>query len=194
MKQHKIGARILAALLPMVCAAGFALPAAADLPAVLQNAAVLTAKSSYHFTMTLTMGAQTMKSEGDIQLAAPMKMRMTSSGTPAGPIEMIVVAPNSYMKLGSAPWKKYPGNPSDFSQMDINSLIKKDQADYTVSDIGMQMKDGQMLHGYKMLNKKRNSTQTLYLDSAGRMSRFDSDTMVMTLSNFGEPISITAPM
>jgi uncharacterized membrane protein len=38
MKQHKIGARILAALLPMLCAAGFALPAAADLPAVLQNA------------------------------------------------------------------------------------------------------------------------------------------------------------
>ena len=98
------------------------------------------------------------------------------------------------MKLGSAAWKKYPGNPSDFSQMDINTLIKKDAADYTVSDIGMQMKDGQMLHGYKMLNKKRNSTQTIYLDSAGRMSRFEANTMVMTLSNFGEPISITAPM
>ncbi len=194
MKQHKIGARILAALLPMVCAAGFALPAAADLPAVLQNAALLTAKASYHFTMTQKLGAQTMKSEGDIQTAAPMKMRMTSSGMPGGSMEMIVVAPDSYMKLGSAPWKKYPGNPSDFSQMDINSLIKKDAADYTVSDIGVQMKDGQMLHGYKMLNKKRNSTQTIYLDSAGRMSRLESDALVMTLSNFGEPISITAPM
>lgn len=194
MKQHKIGARILAALLPMVCAAAFALPAAADLPAVLQNAALLTAKSSYHITITQTVGAQTMKSEGDIQTVAPMKMRMTNSGTPGGPIEMIIIAPNSYVKLGSAPWKKYPGNPSDFAQMDISNLIKKDKDDYTVTDIGMQMKGGQMLHGYKVVKKTGNSTQTIYLDSAGRMSRLEADTMVMTFSNYGEPLSIAAPM
>ena len=91
MKQHKIGARILAALLPMVCAAGFALPAAADLPAVLQNAALLTAKSSYHFTLTQALRRANHEiPEGDIQMAAPMKMRMTSSGLPGGPMEMIV--------------------------------------------------------------------------------------------------------
>jgi uncharacterized membrane protein len=65
MKQHKIGARILAALLPMVCAAGFALPAAADLPAVLQNAALLS------FSL---MGSIRFRSTGSMRLQYLRKM------------------------------------------------------------------------------------------------------------------------
>ena len=195
MKQHTIGARILAALLPVVGAVGFALPASADLPAVLANAAVLSTKSgSYHMKMVQTVGGQTMTSEGDVQSFTPMKMRMSMTGGPGGGMQMVILAPDSYMKMGSAPWKKYPGDPADYAQMNAASMLAKNKNNYTVTDLGMQLKDGQMLHAYKAVDNTRNTTQTIFLDSHGRFARMEMRTMVMQFSNYGESVSITPPM
>jgi len=195
MKHHTIGARLLAALLPLVCAAGIALPAAAaDYPAVLMNAGLATEKAgSYHVEMTESFGAKAMTSSGDMQSTSPMKMRMTSQ-MPEGTMEMIILAPDSYMKIGSAPWKKYPGNPSDFSQMDFHTLLAKNKDSFAVTDLGMMTRDGQALHAYKIVNQTKNSTQTVFLDSAGRFARLEMPKVVMKFSNFGEPINIVAPM
>jgi hypothetical protein len=101
MKHKTICARILAALLPAVCAVGFALPASAELPPVLANAVLMTTKAgSYHYQLTETVGKTSMNSSGDVQSLAPMKMRATTNM--GGPVEMIIVAPNSYMKTGGA--------------------------------------------------------------------------------------------
>jgi outer membrane lipoprotein-sorting protein len=195
MKLHMIGACFLAALLPMVCAVGAALPAAAaEMPAVLINAGLATEKAgSYHIEMTTSFGGKPMTSTGDMQSYTPMKMRMTST-TPEGPMQMIILAPDSYMKMGSAPWKKFPGNPADFTQMDFHGLIAKNKDNFVVTDLGMETRDGQSLHAYKIVNQTKNSTQTVFLDSAGRFARLEMPNMVMKFSNFGEPVNIAAPM
>jgi outer membrane lipoprotein-sorting protein len=195
MKQHTIGARILAAFLPVAGAIGLALPASADIPPVLANAAMMSTKlGSYHLTMTTTIGGQTTTSVGDVQTLSPLKMRMTVTGGPTGQMQMVIIAPTSYMKMGNTPWKKYPGDASDFAQMNVASMIAKDKNNYVVTDLGMQLKDGQMLHAYKLLNKTKNSTQTIFLDRAGRFARMEMDTMTMQFSNYGEPLNIAPPM
>ena len=195
MKHYMIGARVLAALLLVAGAAGLALPVSAgQLPPVLINAGLITEKAgAYHIEMTSTFGGKTMTSSGDMELSTPMKMRMTTN-TEQGVMQMIVLAPDSYMKMGNAPWKKYPGNPSDYSQMDIKNFLNKDKDDYTSTDLGMQLKDGQMLHAYKITNQTKKSTQTVFIDSAGRLARMEVGPMTMTLSKFGEPLSIQPPL
>jgi hypothetical protein len=194
MKYHAIGARTLAALLPLVCAAGFALPAVADLPSALTNAALLTEKSSYHIEMTETAGGQTVKASGDMQSYTPLKMHVTTDMGSMGSMQMIVLAPDTYMKQGSAPWKKFPADPSAWAQMSSAGDFAKNKADYSATDLGMQTKDGQMLHAYRVTNTVKNSTQTIFLDSSGRMARLEAPNLVMKFSNFGESVSITPPM
>jgi hypothetical protein len=195
MKHHTIGARFLAALLPLVCAAGFALPAgASEMPAVLINAGLATEKAgAYHIEMTATFGGKPLTSSGDMQSFAPVKMRMTSN-MPEGQMQMIVLAPVSYMKMGSAPWKKIVGSPTDYTQMDFRSMIAKNKDDIAVTDLGMMTRDGQSLHAYKVVNQTKNSTQTVFIDSAGRIARMELPNMVMKMSNFGENINIVAPI
>ncbi len=196
MKHKTIRARILAALLPAVCAVGFALPASADLPPVLANAVLTTTKAgSYHYQLTETIGTTSMNSSGDVQSLSPMKMRATTNmGGPAGTMEMIIVAPNSYMKTGGAAWKKFPGDPSDYAKMDAATMLAKDKGQYEVTDLGMKLKDGQMLHAYKAVNKTRNTMETVYLDSAGRIARMEMPAMMMQFSNYGEAVDIKAPI
>ena len=192
MKRNTILTRILAAL----CAVGCALPASADLPPVLANAVLLTAKAgSYHYQLVETIGKTSVISIGDVQSLAPMKMRATTDmGGAAGKMDMIVVAPNSYMKTGGAAWKTYRGNSSDYARMNVAAMLAKEKSRYDVTDLGMKRKDGQMLHGYRAVNTTKNTTQTIYLDSAGRIARMEMPSMSMQFSNYGEPLDIKAPI
>ncbi len=189
-------ARLLAAFLPALCILGYALPASADLPPVLANAASTSAKAgSYHVALTETIGSTTVRSVGDVQSLAPAKMHMTTIvGGPSGTVETIVVAPDSYVKTGGAAWKKSSGDAADYAQMNVASMLAKANGDYAITDLGMQLKDGRMLHGYKVVNTTRNSMQTVYLDSAGRFARLEMRSVVMQFSNYGEPLDIKPPM
>jgi hypothetical protein len=192
--KHTIGARTLAALLPLVCAVGFALPAAADLPSTLLNAALTTEKTSYHIEMTEKAGPQTVTATGDMQSYTPLKMHVTTDMGSLGTMQMIVLAPDTYMKQGSAPWKKFPVDPSAWAQMSAAGDFAKNKANYTAADLGMQSKDGQMLHAYRVTNTVKNSTQTIFIDSAGRFARLEAPNMVMKFSKFGENVTIAPPM
>ena len=98
---------------------------------------------SYHYQLTETLGKTSVLAIGDVQSLTPMKMRTTTNtGGPAGMVQMIIIAPNSYMKTGGAAWKKYPGDPSDYAQMNVASMIAKDKGQYDVTDLGMRLKTG----------------------------------------------------
>jgi Cu/Ag efflux protein CusF len=89
---------------------------------------------------------------------------------------------------------KYPGDPSDYAKMDAATMLAGDKGQYEVTDLGMKLKDGQMLHAYKAVNKTRNTTETVYLDSAGRIARMEMPAMMMQFSNYGEAVDIKAPI
>jgi hypothetical protein len=195
MKLNTIGARILAALLPLTCAAEFALPAAADIPPALDHAAALMMKSgSYHFDMTQTAGGSTITSTGDVASLNPMKVHVTTGGGAIGNVEVIGIAPDMYMKTGSGPWTKYPGDTSSLTQMDIAAQFAKDRNADTTTDLGMQVKDGLPLHAYRIVNNARKTTAVFYLGADGRVARIEGGKMVMRFSKYGEAVTITPPM
>jgi hypothetical protein len=195
MKLHTIGTRILAALLPLTCAAEFALPAAADIPPALDNAAALMMKSgSYHFDMTQTAGGSTITSTGDVASLNPMKVHVITGGGAIGNVEVIGIAPDMYMKTGSGPWTKYPGDTSSLTQMDIAAQFAKDRNADTTTYLGMQLKDGLPLHAYRIVNTARKTTAVFYLGADGRVARIESGKMVMRFSKYGEAVTITRPM
>jgi hypothetical protein len=195
MKLNTIGARILAALLPLTCAAEFALPAAADIPPALDHAAALMMKSgSYHFDMTQTAGGSTITSTGDVASLNPMKVHVTTGGGAIGNVEVIGIAADMYMKTGSGPWTKYPGDTSSLTQMDIAAQFAKDRNADTTTDLGMQVKDGLPLHAYRIVNNARKTTAVFYLGADGRVARIEGGKMVMRFSKYGEAVTITPPM
>jgi hypothetical protein len=195
MKQNATGALLIAVLLPILSVFGFAAPAQAQLTPPLQSAVDKMIKDgSYHFEMTMTAGATTTKSTGDVGSFSPIRMRITTDMGPQGTMQMVVLPPSMYMKIGSAGWKKTTGDAGSMTQMDVASMMRKQAGDYTVSDLGMQSRDGAMLHAYRINNTKLKSISTVFLDGSGRMARFESKNVVMRFSNFGAPMNITAPM
>jgi hypothetical protein len=195
MMRRPFGARLLAALLPLLVLLVAVHPASADLTPPLENAInKMLAEGSYHFDMTMTAGADVTKSAGDVASISPMRMRMTMDMGPGGTMQMIVLPPNAYMKQGTASWKAFPGGMSSFTNTDIRSMIAKDRADASVVDLGMRSRDGSMLHAYRVENTKTKTVSTVFLDHTGNMVRFEVDTTVMRFSNFGEPVKISAPM
>jgi hypothetical protein len=144
--------------------------------------------------MTETAGAKTITATGDMQSYTPLKMRVTTDMGSEGTMQMVVLAPNTYMKMGNAPWKKFPADPSTWAQLSVAGDFAKNKANFTATDLGVQIKDGQTLHAYRVVNTVRNTTQTIFLDSAGRIARLEAPNLVMRFTNFGENVTIAPPM
>ncbi len=195
---HKIvtGARCGAALLSILVVIGFVRPASADLNGPLENAMMTMMKGgSYHFDMTSVIGGSTETNSGDVASLSPLRMRATMTSPQMGTMEMILLPSAGYMKMGSGAWQKLPGASAiGFSQMDVASMMAKDRAQLTVVDLGMQLKDGAMLHAYRVTDSARKITETVYLDGAGRIARLEAPRLVMRFSKYGEPVNIAAPI
>jgi hypothetical protein len=195
MKQNATGALLIAVLLPVLSVFGFAGPAQAQLTPPLQSAvSKMIRDGSYHFDMTMTAGTSTTKSVGDVGSLNPIRMRISTDMGPQGTMQMVVLPPYMYMKIGSAGWKKSTGDAGSMTQMNVAAMMQKQAGDYTVSDLGMQSRDGAMLHAYRINNTKLNSISTVFIDGSGRMARFEMTNTVMRFSKFGAPMNINAPM
>lgn len=171
---------LLASALAGICATA----ALADGTDTLKNALIMTMKqTSYHITM-VTPGQGT--TTGDV--INPGRMHMTMKDA-----EIIVIDKTMYMKQGGS-WTKVPG--VDIMQTDSDPLkaFAAKIADYTVDDLGMKVIDGASLHAYRTTRPKEHYVSTIYIDSSGRIVRIESGTMSFTMSNFGESVSIVAPM
>jgi hypothetical protein len=149
---------------------------------------------SYHFEMTMTAGPGATKSVGDVASLNPIRMRISTDMGAQGTMQMVVLPPYTYMNMGGTGWKKMGGDIGSMAQMDVASMMKKQAGNYTVSDLGMQSRDGAMLHAYRINDTKQKTVSDVFLDGAGRMARFETTNMVMRFSNFGVPVKIAAPM
>jgi outer membrane lipoprotein-sorting protein len=189
-------ARCCAAWLSVLIVVGFVRPASADLNGPLENAVTTMMKGgSYHFDMTSASGGGTETNSGDVASLAPLRMRATVTSPQTGTMQMILLPSAGYMKMGSGAWQKIPGAAAmGFSQMDIASMMARDRAQTTVVDLGMRLKDGALLHAYRVTNSAKKITDTVYLDGAGRIARVEAPQIVMRFSRYGEPVNITPPM
>jgi hypothetical protein len=190
------GARCCAALLSVLIVIGFVRPASADLGGPLENAITMMMKGgSYHFDMTDSVGGSTQTTSGDVASFSPMRMRGTVNSAQTGTMQMILLPSAGYVKIGSGAWQKMPGAASiGFSQMDVAAMIAKDRAESSVSDLGMRLKDGAMMHAYRVTNNAKKTTETVYLDGAGRIARVETGSIVMRFSKYGVPFTIVPPM
>ena len=171
---------LLATAVAGICATA----ALADGTSTLKNALIMTMKqTSYHMIM-VTPGQGT--TTGDV--INPGRMHMTMQDT-----EIIVIDKTMYMKQGGA-WKKYPGVDVMQTSSDPLKTLAAKMADYTVDDIGMKVVDGATLHAYRTTGPKEHSVATIYLDSVGRIVRIETGSTSFAMSNFGENVSIVAPM
>jgi hypothetical protein len=158
--------------------------ALADGTSVLKNALVTTMKlPSYHMTMVTPVQGTV---EADV--INPGRMHMTMKGA-----EIIVVGQTMYMKQGGA-WRKYPGVDVMQTQTDPFKKLAAEAGTYTVADVGMKVVGGVPMHAYRSTSLKNHNVATLYVDGGGRIVRMETGTTVMTMSKFGEAVSIVAPM
>jgi hypothetical protein len=160
-------------------------PALADPSPAVFNAILTTmAQPSYHLTMTLPEEGVV---QGDFVKPGMMHMVMKEG-------ESIVIGPTMYMKMGGV-WKKYGGGAALMgSQSDVLKKMQAERADYSSTDLGMRVVGGIPYHAYRLSSAKKQTTQTMFVDSSGRIGRIELGTTVMTLSNFGEHVSIRPPM
>jgi hypothetical protein len=139
--------------------------------------------TSYHMTL-ITPEQGTV--EADVINPGRMHMSMKN-------MEIIVVNQSMYMKQDGA-WKKYPIDDDLYMQTDPFKRLAADAGTYTVDDLGMKVVGGTPLHAYRSTSLKTHHVSTLYLDAGDRIVRIESGTMAMTMSKFGEAVSIVAPM
>ncbi len=171
-------------LLAGVFAASLGAPALADIPAALKNAEIKTQSvHSYHITMV----SPNSKVEGDV--INPGRYHVTM---PQG--EAIIIGDTMYMRMtANGPWQKMAGMGTTFSQQDVLHSFAAEH-EVTVADLGYRSVGGAQMHAYQITNTAKHFTSTAYVDGQGRIARIDAGTMVMTLSRFGEAVSISAPM
>jgi len=170
-------------VLAAVCAATAA--ARADATADLTKAAITNSKlHSYH----IEMQQPGVTSRGDFESPGRMHLVMGSLG------ETIVIGDTMYMKMNGA-WKKYPA--SGMASLGVTDIAKEMQArrgEFAVADLGNRTVDGVSLHAYSVIDKKRSSTDLVYVDSGGRIARMEVGKSIVRFSAFDEPVDIKAPM
>jgi hypothetical protein len=158
-------------------------PALADPNSVLMNAVIATSQArSYH----ISMSSPNMSAQGDIVNPGKMHMIMKDG-------ETIIIRPDMYMKMGGT-WKKITGAGDAMDQSDAVKQMQLHHADYTSQDLGMRTIGGASEHAYLVTNLKKNTKETVYVDSRGRIAGFQFGDMTMTFSNYGEAVSIVPPM
>ena len=171
-------------LLAGVFAASLGAPALADIPAALKNAEIKTQSlHSYHITMV----SPNSTVQGDVINPGRYHMRM-----PEG--EAIIIGDTMYMRMSvNGPWQKSTGMGTAFSQQDVLHSFAAEH-EVTVSDLGDRAVGGTHMHAYLVTNTAKHMTSTVFVDGQGRIARMEVGNMVMTLSRFGEAVSISAPM
>jgi hypothetical protein len=154
--------------------------ASADLDPAVYNAFILMTKvPSYH--MTLAMPGSTAESD----VSNPGKVHTVM---PEG--EAVQIGTTLYMKIDG----KWTKNTVSASENPAVTYLKA-RANISTQDIGMRPVSGVLLHAYSVHNLKRPSDKdTVYLDSSGRIARWEIDSAVMTFSRYGEPVMIRAPI
>ena len=158
--------------------------ALADGASALAQAAITSYKqTSYHTTFTAKSGAVI---EGDI--VNPDRSRVVGNG-----MEMITVGGSMYMKHNGA-WSKIPGVDPMKLQRDPLKAFADAKGKFAVVDLGPKVVGGASLHAYQVTNLATRAVTSVYVDTAGRISRIESATGVTTISKFGEAVSIEAPM
>ncbi len=168
-----------------VCSALLCATAAfADIPGPLKAAIIKSNDAkSYH----IVMSGKHLNATGDFVKPSTMDLRMS------GGVETIVADKTMYMKMHGS-WMKVGPADMDSLQQDIGKVIATHELDYTVTDLGMSSVDGAPLHAYAALNNKTHRTTKLFVDGSGYVSRTESTNVTTTLSNFGAPIYIKAPI
>jgi hypothetical protein len=158
-------------------------PVLADPNSALMNAVIATSQQhSYH----ISMSGPSMTAEGDIVNPGKMHMVMKEG-------ETIIIRPDMYMKMGGK-WKKVAGAAGTMDQSDAVKQMQLHRADYTSQDLGMRTVGGTSYHAYLVTNVKKNTKETVFVDGAGRIGRFQFGDTTMTFSKYGEAVSIVAPM
>ena len=139
---------------------------------------------SYHMTMT---SAASGTVEADMIFPGRMHMVMKKMN-----MESIIIGDTMYLKQNGV-WHKLPGGGSAATSDPLKAMAAKWKM-VDVVDLGPKLVAGSMLHAYRVTNLRTQAVNTVFLDSSGRMVRFEDGTVVFQLSNFGEPLTIVAPI
>jgi hypothetical protein len=164
------------------CAFSARADAGGDLERALLNSLKQT---SYHMTMNSPASGTI---DGDIVNPGRMHMVMKNRNT-----EVIVVNQTMYMKQ-NGPWRKFPGVDIMEAQRNPLQSLAAAKGKFTVADLGPKVVDGTLLHAYRVTNIAKKNTDMVYVDGSDRVARIESGTTVVRLSNFGEAVTIVAPM
>jgi hypothetical protein len=138
---------------------------------------------SYHISMTMPGG---QSAEGDVVAPDRLHMKMTLG-------ESTIIGKTVYMKMDGV-WKKFDVNGLMPSPIDAMKAMAAGRADTAVDDLGMRAVGGSLMHAYKVTNANKNTTVTVFIDHAGRITREEIAASVFSMSRFGEAVSIVAPM
>jgi hypothetical protein len=180
-RRFSIASGLLAAV---VFTAGAVLPARADAGGDIENALGNTLKQpSYHMHMIMSNGDIV---DGDV--VTPDRMQIVVKQG-----EMIVVGTTTYFKLNGT-WQKFPGASPMQTRTDVLRKIQANKGKYTVEDLGMKVVGDVPLHAYRSTDSATKHTTILYVDRDHRIVRIESDDDTMQFTNFGEHVSITAPI
>jgi hypothetical protein len=173
-------------MLPLVAAGGLVAMASAAFadPSPVANAVIATSKAtSYHLSMT---NPRTGPSEGDF--VSPDKVHMVSKRG-----ESILIGSTMYLKINGK-WTKVNAPGVSSSPVEVMKQMQAHGADYTSSDLGMRTVDGVAYHAYAVTNTKKHTTETVFVDAAGRLGRVETGGSTMTFSKYAEAISIQPPI
>lgn len=158
-------------------------PVLADPNSALMSAVIATSQArSYH----ISMSGPSISAESDVVNPGKMHMIMKEG-------ETIIIRPDMYMKMGGK-WKKISGAGDTLDQSDAVKQMQLHRADYSSQDLGMRTVGGTPYHAYLVTNVKKNTKETVFVDAAGRIGRFQFGDTTMTFSKYGEAVSIVAPM
>ena len=151
--------------------------------AIIAALAVTMNQSSYHLTMT-TPGSDTVETD----FVKPDKMHIVMKG-----VESIVIGSTMYVKM-SGKWQKMDAKGLWSNPADAVKLMQTAHADYTSVDLGMSTAGGVPYHAYRVTDTKRHTSETIFIDAAGRLGRMEVRGSVITFSKYGEAFSIQPPM
>ncbi len=160
------------------------LPARADAPDSLKQALLTSLKqTSYHMTM-VTPASGTIEAD----VVTPDRMHMHVKN-----MEMIVIGRTTYMKQNGT-WRKFPG--VDLMKAQANPLqsLAASNGQFTVDDLGPKVIGGAALHAYRVTNNKTKKVASVFVDGSDRIARIETGADVVTMSRFGEAVTIVAPM
>lgn len=152
-------------------------------PVLIGAVAATMNQPSYHVSIRSPRGGT-----NEADMVKPDKMHVYMKDG-----ESIVIGSTMYMKMGGK-WTKMnvPGLWSDPTS--AVKMLQTNHADYSSVDLGMRNVGGVPYHAYTVTNSKKHTTETVYLDSAGRLGRIEERGIVMVFSKYGETVSIQPPM